>query len=415
MSLRDLFLLLLTLTGSGPAVARQHAVDLFSDDFESGLAGWEVGDALAIHTIDSGDAAYGRVLLLSPAHDRLAALIRGSEDWPAYRIEADVLFPTDEQNYLGLIYNYRDDGRRIDFGSLYIKGNNSYVRVNPRRDWNPGRQLYEEYRIALRGADSIEIGEWQHFAAEIAGGVCHFYVGDMTTPKVTFDLYEGVSGKAGFKPRVVGGAVWLDNVRVRAIDRLSYSGPRQPTGIEYAPERLVTDWEVLGPLTRAWPALEREPEPAPFAIVDGGMRFSWNRFETDPRGAVVTGRLTEFLGDRTVAYFRTAINVPEGGGTRLEFSSIDDLAIWINGRFKGYGARGDIAWHDFGRNPDHPATSRVPLAPGINHVLIRVRGGQYATGGFFARVVRIEGSGLQQVTSIGPVSLVAFAPCVPAE
>lgn len=375
------------LSAAAPVAARQRPAELFRDDFESGLARWEVGDSLAIRTIESGDAAHGRVLLLSPAHARLAALIRGSESWPAYRIEGDVLFPTAEQNYLGLIYDYRDDGRRIDMGSLYIKGNGSYVRVNPRRDWNPARQLYDELRVTLRGADTIRIGEWRHFAAELEGGVCHFYVGDMTTPKVTFDFYEADSGKAGFKPRVVGGPVWLDNVRVTAIERLSWMGPRRPAGIAYAPETLVTDWEVLGPLSRALPRLEGDAAPSGAHFEDAGDRVGWKSFDTDPRGAVLTGRVTEFLGDRTVAYFRTTIRVPEGGRARLEFSSIDDLAVWINDRFEGYGSRGDVAWHDFGRNPDHPATDRVDLVAGANRVLIRVRGGQYATGGFFARVV----------------------------
>lgn len=375
------------LSAAAPVAARQRPAELFRDDFESGLARWEVGDSLAIRTIESGDAAHGRVLLLSPAHARLAALIRGSESWPAYRIEGDVLFPTAEQNYLGLIYDYRDDGRRIDMGSLYIKGNGSYVRVNPRRDWNPARQLYDELRVTLRGADTIRIGEWRHFAAELEGGVCHFYVGDMTTPKVTFDFYEADSGKAGFKPRVVGGPVWLDNVRVTAIERLSWMGPRRPAGIAYAPETLVTDWEVLGPLSRALPRLEGDAAPSGAHFEDAGDRVGWKSFDTDPRGAVLTGRVTEFLGDRTVAYFRTTIRVPEGGRARLEFSSIDDLAVWINDRFEGYGSRGDVAWHDFGRNPDHPATDRVDLVAGANRVLIRIRGGQYATGGFFARVV----------------------------
>lgn len=43
-----------------------------------------------------------------------------------------MLFPTDEQNCLGLIYDQRDDGRRIDMGSLCIKGNGSCVQVCPR-------------------------------------------------------------------------------------------------------------------------------------------------------------------------------------------------------------------------------------------------------------------------------------------
>jgi len=144
----------------------------------------------------------------------------------------------------------------------------------------------------------------------------------------------------------VGGSVWLDNVRAVASERLSYAGPHRPAGIAHAPETLVTDWEVLGPLTRTPPRVEGDaaPSPAEFEGADGTA--DWIPFETDPRGAVLTGRVTEFTGDRTVAYFRTTIRVAERGrGVRLEFGSIDDLAVSA------------------------------------------LRGDQYATGGFFARVV----------------------------
>lgn len=383
MRTKPLVLLLAAL--SSPGVAQQRPV-LFRDDFERDLTAWEIGDSLAIRIVESGDPAHGKILRLAPAHARLAALIRGSGQWPSYRIEGEVLFPDDVHNYLGFIYHYRNDGGRVDLGSIYIKGNGSYVRVNPRRDWNPARQLYEEFRVTLRGADSIRIGVWQRFAAEVSGRICHFYVGDMTTPKVTFDFYEADSGRAGFKPRVVGGPVWIDNIRAVAIDGLSYGGPQQPAGVRWAADELVTDWEVLGPLTRTVPRVEHATTLGPDSVEDGGRRLGWQPFETDPRGAVITGRVTDFLGDRTVAYFRTTIPVSDGRAGQLQFSSIDDLAVWINGRFQGYGTRGEIAWYDFGRNPDHAPTNRVALDAGLNYVLIRVRGGQYATGGFFARV-----------------------------
>jgi len=368
--------------------ARGAGEVLFEDDFEGDLSRWELGDETVLRIVDSGDRAHGRVFELSPAHARLAALMRGSEAWRGYRVEGDVLFPEDVQNYLGFIYHYRATNRRVDLGSIYIKGNNSYVRVNPRRDWNPARQMYEEYRTALTGANAIRIGQWQHFAAEVVGSACHFYVGDMTVPRVTFDFYEGSGGKAGFKPRVVGGRVWLDNVRVSAIDELSYRGPRQPEGIVYVPDEMITDWHVLGPLTRAVESVERARRPQGHDVVDDGMTQKWRAFETDPRGAVVTGRVTEFLGSRTVAYFHTTVEVPPGENARVEFSSIDDLALWLDGRFDGYLTRGAVAWYDAGRNPDHPPTDVLSLGPGAHQLLVRVRGGQYATGGFFARLVR---------------------------
>lgn len=371
-----------------PAATTQSRPPLFADDFETDLSRWQISNPEAIAITDSGDAEHGGVLRLTPADAQLVALMRGSERWPAYRIEGEVLFPDDRQNYLGLVYNHVATDRRADLGSIYIKGNNSYIRVNPRRDWNPARMLYEEYRTPLAGADAIVIGAWQRFAAEVVDGICHFYVGDMMVPKVTFDLYEGRSGQAGFKPRVAGGPVWLDNVRVTAIDGLSYEGPRRPQGIDYRPQELVTDWRALGPLTRIYTSVERAPRPDAVTVVDDGLEHRFAPFETDARGAVITGRVVEFLGSRTVAYFATRIEVPDGSAAELQVSTIDDLAFWRNGRFVGYLTRDTFAWHDLGRNPDHPATARMPLEPGVNDVLIRVRGGIYATGGFFARVAR---------------------------
>ncbi|MGE0042666.1 MAG: hypothetical protein AB7H88_16245 [Vicinamibacterales bacterium] len=358
---------------------------LFADDFERGLDGWLLSAPDVTTTADSGDPAHGRILVLTPRDVAQYALIRGSGAWGPYRIEGDVLFPTSEDNYLGFIYHYREaDGRR-DLGSIYIKGNDSYVRVNPRRDWNPARQMYDEYRVDLTGADAIVTGTWQRFAAEVSGHTCHFYVGDMSRPKVTFDLYEGDTGMAGFKPRVVGGPVWLDNVRAVPIARLTWSGPRMPAGASPMPGRFVTDWRALGPLAATAPALERRARPGDGGAA-GGEAVPWVPFGTDGRGAVVTGRLTSFLGPSTVAYFLTTADTPAGG--RLAFSTIDDLAIWVDGVFQGYVSRGRTAWFDAGLNPDHPPTASVSLPPGRHEVLVRVRGGQYASGGFFAWLVR---------------------------
>jgi hypothetical protein len=367
--------------------AAQQTEELFFDDFEAGLAGWAISDPEAIRIWATPDPSHGHVLLLSPADAKLQALIRGSESWRGYRVEGEVLFPEDVHNYLGFIYNYAQRGDRVDLGSIYIKGNGSYIRVNPRRDWNPSRMLYEEYRTPLTGRDTIRIGEWQSFAVEVVGRVCHFYVGDMNVPKVTFDLYEHAGGKAGFKPRVVGGSTWLDNVRATAIEKLTYQGPRQPPGIEHRPDQLVTSWKALGPLAGSNSELERAADPGARAVIEAGVEYAWRDFEVDPRGAVVTGRVTDFLGRRTVAYFLTTIEIPEGEAGRFEFSSIDHLAFWVNGRFEGYSYRDRLAWHDFGRNPDHPPTASLPLQEGMNRVLIRARGGVYASGGFFARVV----------------------------
>ena len=373
--------------------------ELFFDDFEADLSAWELSDADSVRIRDSGDPERGHVLELVPKGAKLHALMRGSEAWRGYRVEGFFLFPTREHNYLGFLYNLVETDGRVDVGSLYVKGNGSYIRVNPRRDWNPARSLYEEWRVDLVDADRIGVGTWHYFAAEVVGNACHFYVGDDPEPKVTFDLYEHDEGRAGFKPRVVGGPVWLDDVVVTDIDRFSYDGERRPAGLVYRPEEMVQDWHVLGPLMRAHPQLEERRTPeldggagSEAALVENGVEHRWRPFETDGRGAVVTGRVVDFLGPRAVAYFSTTLDVAPGELLELHVSTIDDLAVWLDGRFEGYYGRDSYAWFDIGRNPRHPLEANpLILPPGRHHVLFRARGGVYASGGFFVRrVVRHE-------------------------
>lgn len=68
--------------------------------------------------------------------------------------------------------------------------------------------------------------------------------------------------------------------------------------------------------------------------------------------------------------------------------NFDDLALWVNGRFHWFIPRRSAAWHDFFRNPAHAGQSiPVPLLAGDNDLVFRVRGGVYASGGFYARVI----------------------------
>jgi hypothetical protein len=121
---------------------------------------------------------------------------------------------------------------------------------------------------------------------------------------------------------------------------------------------------------------------------EGRTRSGWRAFETDRRGAVLTGTVTDYLGSRTVAYFATTIEVADGQKAALEFSTIDSLAVWVDGRFRGHMYPDRFAWYDFGSGPKHPTEyGAVALHSGTNRILVRVRGGQYATGGFYARVV----------------------------
>jgi hypothetical protein len=172
----------------------------FGDDFEQGLGKWEIVQAPYIRILDSGDPVHGKVMLLDPAGDQYA-VIKGSEKWGPVSLEADVLFPTNDDNYLGAIYNFQRRGIRLDFGVIYIKGNQSYLQANPHRDFNVSRLVYPEYHVPLTGAAAITTGKWQHFKLEAFRGVAHLYVGDMTKPQMTFPFFELESGQIGLQPR----------------------------------------------------------------------------------------------------------------------------------------------------------------------------------------------------------------------
>jgi hypothetical protein len=362
----------------------------FAADFEDGdLSTWDLLNPQAIHVIDSKSAAHGKVLELQ-ADDAVLALIRDSEQWGAVRVEGDLFFPDDGDNYLEFVYHFMQGSRRTDFGGVYLKGNGSYIRANPWRDTNVSRLLYEEYLTPLQGEAAIQIGRWHAFKMEVMGADCHIYIDDMDTPKITFALYEGTSGQVGFNSRVAGSPTWIDNILVTSIEKLQYDGPGIPD-IRYQTDSLITDWEVIGPVAGATAAIERSG-PGP-RVIDSGQEYTWQPFETDLRGAVISGRVTEFRGGRPVAYFRTTMSVDEPRQAVLHFSSVDELAVWVNGRFQGYVYRQGYvddddwnAWYDFWENPDHEGSrATVDLEAGENHIVIRTYNGQFASGGFFAK------------------------------
>jgi hypothetical protein len=368
------------------AQAARSGEALFHDDFESGLDRWFFPKGQGHELVDSGDPAHGTVLSLQTQNRIVVALIEGSEDWGNVRLEGFVQFPEDVHNYLGFVYRYDEAPDRTDFGSVYIKGNGSYIRANPHEDMNVGRVLYDEMRTPLEGEAAIVIGEWQRFALEVVGSEAHLYVGDMSRPQFTFPYFEGERGAFGFKPRNPGGAVWVDDLRVTPIDGFSYTGPPIPD-IAYDLEGLVTDWHSLGPLTRFHPEVETSPFDAGLRVSDGGESMGWEAFRADPRGAVRTGTVTQYEGDRRVAYFHATVMAEEAGEAALGLSTADDVTLWINGRSLGFITRSNAAWHDFRTNEDRRGVrGSVPLVEGENHILVRVVGGTYATGGFFMSV-----------------------------
>jgi|GEM_PF-1601723 len=392
------WVLVLVLASLTPNLLRAETAEpTLQETFEenaSFLDRWELLGPHAISRVPrEDDAGYALELRAEP---RVVALLRGSEHWGPVRIEFDVLFPTREHAYLGLIYSYEEknveSGSRIDFGSVYIKGNSNYVRVNPFRDGNVSRLLYEEYKTPLEGDAAIEVGEWQRLAFEVVGGDFHLYSGNTASgehPILTFSLFEGRKGKIGFNPRVTGGPVRIDNVTVRPIEHFSYSGPPVPNP-DYEPSEFLTSWEVTGPYSGPELAIEQER-----ATPNDRPNTRWMPFATDPRGAVVTGRITEYDGSRPVAYFRTIVASETSKIAVLQVSSTEELALWVNGSFHGFiyrngyrfGERDWNAWFDFWRNDAHAgAEVEIQLEPGDNRIVLRSRNGQFASGGFFARL-----------------------------
>jgi hypothetical protein len=364
---------------------------LFEDNFEKGLSHWKVSSDDDVRIINSEDKLHGNVLVLQ-ANGNVSALLKDSGGWGAVRVEGEMLFPEDVHNYLGLIYNYTKTQQREDFGLLYVKGNGSYIRANPWRDGNVSRLLYEEFFTPLGETQAIKIAQWHKFKMEVFHHSSHLYVGDMSTPKITFDLFEFPSGQVGFQPRVAGGDVWIDNVKVTSINNFSYTGASLPD-TEYHPNALITEWEVIGPFTRPVPEIEKNE-----AFESGSSNDevnTWRSFSTDKRGAVISGRVTEYEGERSVAYFRTAIQSESERQVKIHFSTADELALYLNGKFQGFVYRDGYntkdndwnVWFDFWHNPEHQGRKvRLKLKAGENHLVIRVRNGQFASGGFFAQL-----------------------------
>ena len=378
----------------------------FSDDFETVTNDWIVSASEHVAVIDSGDPAHGKVLSLTPAGgivsgllnrlrdeplaEPVYALISESASWRGFRLEGSVYVPEDGDSYLGFVCQYRSRPRhpgfdgsesRTDFASVYlmVRAHESYIRINAHYDWNPARALYEEYRVDLEGDAAVALRQWTPFAAEVVGQSLHFYVGDLTTPRITFALADRLNGLVGFTPRVIGTPVWVDDIRAVAIDRHSYLGPPLPV----APARgqgVLTNWQALGPFSNAQDDLERNVAEA----ADPG----WQPFAVDPRGAIVAARLVEHRSPARYGYFRTQVSPTRSAV--LEFSTAMPLAVWIDGepaRVRGANVgRFDfrrVAWFDFREG----ANLSVDLAPGPHAIVVRARS-DYSGTGFFARLVR---------------------------
>jgi hypothetical protein len=322
------------------AASQNTGVNRFSDDFEHGIEGWRIIGENGVRIKSSGNPVHGSVLEMVPNGD-VSAIIKHSEKWGRVRLEGEMLFPTNDDNYLGFVYNLTEHHRRQDFGLIYVKGNQSYLQVNPQLDFNVTRLVYPELRTKLSGPAAVTVNTWQRFAIEIDAATAHVYVGNGDVPQITFAGFHYDRGAIGLQPRSVGGPVWVDNVRVRTIDRLSYSGRPIPA-IAYDTTTLLKKWQVAGPFDRTVDDIARHPD-----------RVRWATFETDTRGAIITGRVVDYHGPKTVAYFRTAIDMPAAGQSELQFSTSSDLSVWLNGQFISGASRQEFAWFDFATNQEH--------------------------------------------------------------
>lgn len=351
---------------------------IFNDDFEEGSDGWIFSDSENIQIINSSDSTHGQVLSLTPNGTNIYALVKDSEDWTNIKIEGDVLFPTNSHCYMGLIYNFSTTGSRTDYGCIYIKGNGSYLAVNPHRDGNASRVLYEEYHTDLTGDAAITIGQWQNFKVEVIDSVCHFYVGDTITPQLTFRFYEFNSGGIGIKPRISGVECWVDNIVVTTISEFNYQGKPIPD-IVYQPDKLITDLSYVGPFSQRIPELESN-------VSNPG--YQWQPFQTDGRGCILSGKICEYeSGNRKYVYFLTSLFMGENKKVKLLSSTTNNLTIWVNSELAGTIPRHDEAWYDFLYNSAHQSEElEIDLESGYDSLLILCEGGIYAGDGFYLAI-----------------------------
>lgn len=357
---------------------------LFFDDFEADLEQWDYLEPGIAQIIKTEDPNHKSVLKLSPIGTAECVLIRGSDKWERIAITGQALFSSDQHDYMGLVYNYHE-ADRIDFGCIYIKGKGSYIRVNPHRDGNASRALYEEYKTALTGETEVKVNQWFSFKAEIIGPECHFYVKDMNKPKVVFKNFEYAKGKIGFKPRLVGGEVWLDNISVDKIEDFSYTESKQSPEIEYLEDLMITDWKALGPFNKRIVEVESSEENR--SIVFDDQEYNWLEFATDERGCLVAGKVCRYSSDQKFAYFSTQINSEKKLQTEIQFSSLNNLSVWVNSKYIGEIEKQKHAWFDFFQNPEHAGNSLpITLRKGTNRILLVVEGANYSGDGFYSHI-----------------------------
>lgn len=141
---------------------------LFEDDFSGGISAlWEVIDPAHVRVVDSGHPRHG-------------------PSWSSHQTART---------------RWREG--RVDWASVYIKGNGSYAQGNPHFDGNPARALYPEARVTLSGPGAIRLGEWAPFRIQISGAAGRLFVGDVEAPQHGCRGTEDRRGESG--PGVLAG------------------------------------------------------------------------------------------------------------------------------------------------------------------------------------------------------------------
>ena len=406
--MKTLTIMIIVIGFSVPFLAQSR---YFQDDFEKGLGKWDMVNADKIEIIDTNDPKHGKALCLYAGGEAVYALIKGSDGWTDIKVEGDVYFPWYTVAYMGLIYNYQVRGPRTDFGSVFIlgpfgEGINPYFKnmwsrlesppdfmgniiwVNHHRASNASRNIYGEYWVTLTDkTKAVKPGQWGHFKAEIVGPACHFYVTDMETPMITSNFFEFSSGRVGFKPRFAGAEVWIDNIKVTPLEELSYKGPSIPAGVTYKPEELLTHWKAVGPFSRRIREIETNGYQPDKSYPDRSQTYKWEPFESDPRGCIVTGKLTNRFSFQLFVYLYTEIenDSPAPKDVAFEFSTTNPLVLWVNNKQVGDISNQSYCWYDFRENPGHKGEKlKATLEPGKNRIMVLDMGGNYGGDGFYA-------------------------------
>lgn len=361
--------------------------NLFYESFENGLINWQYTDSNIVQLFETQDTLHNTILKLIPNRTSDCLLIKNSDQWDSVMIEGEVLFPTNQHNYLGLVYNYQKRERK-DFGCIYIKGNGSYVRVNPHRDGNASRALYEEYKTKLKEDRAIIINKWIPFKAEIIGSEIHFYVKNMSEPVVVFNDLEFSNGMIGFKPRFAGAECWLDNIKVRKIVEFSNSDKYSCKSHVYEKENMLYNWHAIGPFNKR--LNEIETANSENSVILDKNNYNWFKFDTDARGCIVAGKICRYTTNEKFAYFSTTISYDKATKANLMFSTLNNLHVWVNSEYLGMVDKQKYAWYDFDTNMDHNGRSiPVIFKKGTNRILILVEGANYSGDGFYSKIKKL--------------------------